>query len=539
MFPGALRLRPSSVPAMGSDALAVRQVADDVIDWRQGQPLASDAPMTLHALLEQVVAQHGDQPVYADEDGTCTWSDLRQQSIALAAAWSDRVQPGRRIGIVCPNGRPHLLAELAAWHLGAVAVPVFAGWGPQRIIEHLAPLAPALVVAHQPDWIDYDRLSLPAEALWSPQAVCAAAARTATTDPGPCAPDSACLIQFTSGSTGTARAVELSHRNLCSQQAAYAQLWPDFGPGDRVAGYLPWHHSFGGLAERLWVLTRGAAYTGIPGGGRDHEALIATLERVRPTVFMSVPKILRHLCEQDVFTWLRPRWVFTAGAPLGQREEDILAEHGIPVVEGWGLTETSPSACITLPDAPREPGVVGQPIPGVEVGIRRADGRIVIRGPNVMRGYAGDPAATAAMLTPDGTLDSGDIGRWQEHGLQLLGRADHMFKLANGEKVNGAEVERLLESPPCIRHALVLVVDGVLHAIVCASDETIDDQDLIDALAHSNHQQPLPFARVARAWRLLKTPAQSNALLTPSNKLARGRVRELFSALPEAFRALQ
>ena len=315
----------------------------------------------------------------------------------------------------------------------------------------------------------------------------------------------------------------LTQRNLCSQQAAFALLWPDLGPGDRLAGFLPWHHSFGGLAECLLSLVRGACLTVVPGGGRDHQCFSRTVREVRPTIFQSVPKMHRLAIQSAALDATCLRWAFTAGAPLGEAEEAWFAHAGIRVCEGWGLTESSPSATITPLGEPRVPGCVGRPIPGVSVGIRE-DGHILVAGPGVMAGYDGDDEATARVIGSDPGvgrwLDSGDLGRWSEAGLVLRGRTDHTIKLANGEKVELAAIARRLEAQPGVAGAVVFTRDQVCLEAVLAPAAGAHAAELALAVAASNAGEPLLWRRVRRAWRLLESPRVDNGLMTASMKLA-------------------
>ncbi len=496
------------------------------IEWRTGAQLDGARPRTLADLCAAAQARAADAIVLRDGTHTATWGQLAAWSATLAHHWRDLVAPGQRVVIIASNCLAHLLVELACWRLAAIAAPLCAEQGQPRLSAAINRLQPVLVVTsaalagifpQRIVWCDLD-----------------AVLTLASSGPGlawrPAEPDTPCLILHTSGSGGEARGVVLSHDNLCSQQAAFAAIWPEVGPGDRLAAYLPWHHSFGSLAERLWSLCRGAELTIIPGGGRDREQVLATVTAVRPTLLMSVPKMHRTLTQAGVLSAAPLRWVFTAGATMGVDEEHWYARHGIPVYEGWGLTETSPSAVITQPGSRRIPGIVGTPIPGVAVGVA-ADGKIFIAGPGVMQAYADLPAATAHIRQSHPTygwvLDSGDLGAWTADGLRLIGRADQVVKLANGEKVALARIVELLERGP-IRHAVVFVRNDQLTALVYAAAEHADET-VMATVAHANRVAEAAFTRVQAVYRLTRRVSCDNGLLTPAHKVARSAWLAAFS----------
>ncbi len=491
----------------------------ETIVWRHGPPLPEQRARTLAEHIARLSAAFGDQPVLDDGGRRLGRRELDAAAARLAGALQAQLPRGGRFAILVANGLPHLLAELAAWRLAAVAVPIFTGYPPARLREMLAAVAPAVVLAEAAGLAAL----APAAALrLDPERLLAAAFASAPLGAAGAQravdADTPCLIQFTSGSSGTPRGVVLSHDNLCSQQAAFALLWPEIGPGDRLAAYLPWHHSFGALAERLWALSRGATLTVVPGGGRDRELLAATLRAVRPTVFMSVPKIHALAMERGLFGAGSLRWAFTAGAPLDQAVFRWYQQRGIPVYEGWGLTEASPSCTITVPGAAHVAGVVGQPIPGVAVGVRASDGRIFVRGPGVMRGYYGQESP----CLQDGMLDSGDLGAWTEAGLRLSGRADHQLKLANGEKVSAAALEAELQAHPAILHAVVALDGGLVAVIEARSGASADA--VAGAVAALNAAQEAPWQRLIAVYLLQQPMAVENGMLTASLKVARGRV---------------
>lgn len=491
-----------------------------LIAWHRGPPLPTPRATSVPALVAECLRRFPDAPVLRDGGRTATWRDLDAWSGRLAAAWAPHLGPGERCAILVANGLPHLLAELACWRLGAVASPIFLGFAPARLNELLERLTARMVVVDD----QVIAQAVPAGVrrqssadLWSsasrPQGTGGDRAVRAS-DP--------CLIQFTSGSTGVPRGVVLTHDNLASQQAAFAQHWPDIGPGDRLAAYLPWHHSFGGLAERLWSLCRGAELTVVPGGGRDRQRLLDTIRAVAPTVFLSVPKIHALATEERLFTKRSLRWAFTAGAPLPDGLRQWYAAHEIPLCEGWGLTETSPSCTLTRPGA-GQAGIVGWPIAGVEVGVRQTDGHILVRGPNVMAGYLGQ---TATALTADGILDTGDLGAWTADGLCLRGRADHQLKLGNGEKVCAATLEASLQADPAIHHAVV-AAEPELMAIVEPRPGR-SEQDVLRAVQVLNADQDVPYQRITAVYGVSGRMCVENGHLTASLKVSRGQVLAAF-----------
>ncbi len=261
-------------------------------------------------------------------------------------------------------------------------------------------------------------------------------------------PSDTCLIMFTSGTTRFPKGVILTHFNILSQQSALRMLWnPE--PGMRFLCYLPWHHSFGGLFERFFVLHSGGCLAVDDSWGKDIYTLFKNFSEIKPHIYFSVPKIYKEIISkvlvskdaEDIFFHEDLKFVFTAAAPLSISISDVFKQKNIPVAEGWGLTETSPCCTLTELLLDRKPGVVGFPIPGVEVKLGE-ENEILVRGVNVMKGYFNLPDVTAKAIDKDGWFKTGDIGEITPDGLEIKARKDRVFKLSNGEKVFPSMLER-------------------------------------------------------------------------------------------------
>ena len=279
--------------------------------------------------------------------------------------------------------------------------------------------------------------------------------------------DDICLNMYTSGTMGTPKCVQLTHKNILSQQAALEIVW-DVTEHDRFLAYLPWHHSFGGIFELFTALYNGATFYLESSYGRDVDSIFENWKLVRPTIFFSVPKVYQSLYEktlaskeaEDIFFNSGLKFIFTAAAALPEKLSQEFQKRNIPVIEGWGLTETSPCCTLTEPTLKRVSGVVGKPIPGVSIRIADDD-EIQVKGPNVMVEYYNNDEANDGVFTEDGWYRTGDVGALTETGLKLISRKDRIFKLSNGEKVVPTDLEKVIE----------LKCHYVQHVIISGSGE--------------------------------------------------------------------
>lgn len=457
-------------------------------------------PEPIGAMLVRNAERFADRAIYVEKRGgrfqCVTWEDFLCDVVSFARfLGAAGVGRGDRVAVFSPNRGEMLVVELAVMCLGAIFVPIFPGYPATQmrtLIEHANPAA--VVVS---DSTQLEKICVPprvrAVVSFDPIARAtlddllpgfqgevvnfkAVLRRFAVSDAqdlllktflwsaARIPPGDACLMMYTSGTSGQQKGVLLTHDNILSQRRAIAQVW-DLSAGDRFLSYLPWHHSFGGIFEKYGALYNGATIVLDDSFGKDVNLLLRNWKEIKPTVFFSVPKIYQELVghvqfhPEDRAEIFHPglKFVFTAAAPLPARLSQFFEEIGVPVVEGWGLTETAP--CCTLTDLAERrsiPGMVGYPLPGIEIRLAE-DGEILVRGPNVMVGYDGDPQSTRAVLPGDGWFHTGDLGEFAGGGLRLVARKDRVFKMLNAEKVVPTELEnRLASMNRYIRHVVVV-----------------------------------------------------------------------------------
>ena len=286
------------------------------------------------------------------------------------------------------------------------------------------------------------------------------------------------ILMYTSGTTGNAKGAMLLHRNIAANALTALKI-VNLSEQDNFLTIVPWYHIYGFTITLLTPLIAGATMTYAP----VDRNLALVMKKARPTIILGVPKLYHVLyarimdsinkssIERMIYR-LSPtlmgklvkrklfgknfRFFTSGGAPLNPEVAAGFRKMGIGIMEGYGLTETSPVLTMSRLFA-TSPGMV--PFPGVEVRIDNPDesgvGEIVARGPNVMKGYYKNPEATAAVIDPDGWFHTGDLGRMEGDRIIISGRAKNVIVLETGKNVYPEEIEWELSTIPEIEEIMV------------------------------------------------------------------------------------
>lgn len=407
-------------------------------------------------------------------------------------------------------------------------------------------------------------------------------------------PHDLATIIYTSGTTGQPKGVLLTHENISyNAMTSFSGLKGYVpGPDKEVAiSFLPLTHIFARALHYGSVAYGTSVYFTTP------ENLVADLAKVRPTTFATVPRVLEKvysrieertenmtglkkaigqwalevasayelgetpgpvqkiqlaLADKLVFKkWRaalggRVRFVIAGGAALNKKLANVFGAAGVPIYQGYGLTETSPVITYNRPGRNRA-GTVGEPLPGLEVAIAE-DGEILTRGPHVMKGYYKAPDKTGEVLDDDGWFHTGDIGEFTDEGfLRITDRKKDLFKLSTGKYVMPQPLENRLGIESLVEHAVVV---GSGHKFCTAlifpdedtlrsfarsakldADQPIDDllaeQPVIDAyqqLVDQANQGMDPWSTIKSFVLIPGHLTIENGLLTPTLKVKRSKV---------------
>jgi len=575
-----------------------------------------DTAGTLDGLFRARVAQTPDAVAYRHYDHAAgmwtdsTWGEIAAQVTRWQAGLRrEPLHTGDRVAVMMANRPEWVIFEQAALGLGLVVVPLYCNDRADNVAYILENAdVKLLLVEGAEQWerlkdarntitattrvVSLDAIDAPTAdartrciAEWLPDEDAPLRAHHGD-------PDALASIVYTSGTTGRSKGVMLSHRNI---------LW-NAGSGMRhIAVYredlflsvLPLSHTLERTVGHYIPMMAGAtvAYA------RSPTLLAEDLEHIRPTVFISVPRIFerahraidaqarnrssvlrRLLAAATRSGWARferrqhrARWhwsllawplldrlvarkvrarfggrlrcVICGGAPLSHAVAEFFLALGIPLQQGYGLTETSPVISVNrLED--NDPASVGTPLTDVQVAIGPAE-ELLVKSPGMMLGYWADPGSTAAMIDTDGWLHTGDKARLNNGHIYITGRLKEIIVLSNGEKIPPADMEMAIETDPLFDQVMVLgegrpylgclVVLNRQHWEQFARHRpaeagepiAVDNKTIIDTILERISQRLRDFpgyAQVRRAVTMHEPWTVENGLLTPTLKLRRDRI---------------
>jgi long-chain acyl-CoA synthetase len=422
------------------------------------------------------VARDADEPALRMDDIVISYAQLDELTAQLAGLLRTRgITAGDRVGIMLPNVPQFAVAYYAVLRVGGVVVPMNVLLKRREVSFYLSDPEASLLIA----WHGFAEAARDgaADAGVDCLIVTPGEFERELADAEPSSEvaqrtgDDTAVILYTSGTTGTPKGAELTHSNLKRNVDVSIGLFT-IGEGDVILGALPLFHAFGQTCGLNTAIAAGACLTLIPRFAADKA--LAIIERDRVDVFEGVPTMfsaLLHDPAAETTDVSSLRVSVSGGAALPVEVLRSFEERfGCVVLEGYGLSETSPVASFNHPDRERTPGSIGTPVEGVELKLIDDDGNevgagevgeIAVRGHNVMKGYWRRPEATAEAIDADGWFKTGDMARVDEQGRYFIVDRKKELIIRGGYNVYPREIEEVLYEHPAVREAAVI---GIPHA---------------------------------------------------------------------------
>lgn len=433
----------------------------------------------LAGILTDTAARFPERTALKLDDTVVSYAALDAMSAKVAGLLADRgVAPGDRVALVMPNIPQMAFVYYGALRHGAVVVPMNPLLKAREVAYHLQDSGARIAfawegvaaeVAAGAEEAGGGTEVIPVDSAQFLQLLAGADSRPGVAEVDD---DDTAVILYTSGTTGRPKGAALTHRNLLTN-ARVAQSLLDTRETDVLFGGLPFFHVFGQTAALNSAVLSGAAISLLP--RFDAGKALQIIERDRVSIFEGVPTMyvgmLRHpeVRSTDLSSM---RGAITGGSAMPL---EVLHEFeevfGIQLLEGYGLSETSPIVSFNVPGEGRKAGSIGKPVSGMEVRMLAPDGAEVpvgeigelsVRGEGVMQGYWKNDDATAAAI-PDGWFRTGDLARFDEDGnIYIVDRKKDMI-LRGGYNVYPREVEEVLYEHPAVAEAAVIGVPHPLH----------------------------------------------------------------------------
>jgi fatty-acyl-CoA synthase len=427
------------------------------------------AQLRRHAGSGRTAVRCGDEAV--------GYRELNARADAWAAWLRDRIRPGDRVATLCRSSIEQIALLYGCARAGAILTPLPYRLRPPELATLVDDATPALLLHES----GYAGLAIDTLRGAAHQPIRLPLVQPSGTAPvrGDVDPEAPVLLIYTSGSSGRPRGVPLSHRMCVATDEALdgvARLVPD----DVVLQLLPQYHVAGWTVLPLLALARGATLIVEP----EFDADRALRRLAGTTVTMAVPTMYQMMADSSSFgaaDLSSVRLAIAGGAALPEEQAHAWWARGIPLCQGYGLTEAGPNVlCVPPSDVHTSAGWAGMPYPGVETalaGVRSGpgSGELLVRGPGVFAGYWGGPPHR-------GWLHTGDLAERDERNCyRIIGRLDDRY-VSGGENVAPAEVERVLRTHPAVADATVVGVPderwGAVGVAFVVTRSTVDGEAL-------------------------------------------------------------
>ena len=429
----------------------------------------------LSSMLEKTVADHGDRPAIRQDDLVLTYAQLQDSARRAASLLASLgVAPGDRVAVMLPNVAAFPIAFYGALAAGATVVPMNPMLKNREVAYYLGDSGAKVLFAWHEAAVEAAKGAAGTGTQILEVDQPGMGALLAALPPAPAPAEQAggddAVILYTSGTTGRPKGAELTHANLTRNAELTATTLLTAGPGDVTMGCLPLFHVFGLTCGLNATIFAGGSLTLLP--RFDAGKALEIIGRDKVTIFEGVPTMyaamLHHRDHASADTSsLRTCISGGAAMPL-EIMRGFEQTFGCMILEGYGLSETSPVASFNHPDRERKPGSIGTPFEGVEMRVVDGDGRevlagevgeIAIRGHNIMKGYWGKPDATAEAI-PDGWFRTGDLARVDDDGyFFIVGRQKDLI-IRGGYNVYPREIEEALHEHQAVAEVAVI---GIPH----------------------------------------------------------------------------